>query len=146
MSLATAGLPGSTFVRRVQTFSDGHLSDGQDLGAPILGNTSSPPWPDVRPRQGDHQELYIHPQPINQAADGDIDAQNPDNHGTVPNLMWRFSDSKTDVHWGGWLRSQVVQDLSQGTDVSVMQAHLSEGAIRESHWHSVVGLVTITTS
>lgn len=79
--------------------------------------------------------------------DRDIDAQNPDNlgqqptdHGTVPNLKWRFSDSKTDVHWGGWLRSQVIQDLPQSTDVSATQVHLSKGVIRESHWHSVVRL------
>ena len=74
-----------------------------------------------------------------------IDQQNPDNlgrqptdHGTVPNMKWRFSDSKTDTHYGGWLRSQVKNDLPQSTDVSATQVHLSGGAIRESHWHSVV--------
>ena len=75
-----------------------------------------------------------------------VDKQNPDNlgrqptdHGVVPNLKWRFSDSHTDVRWGGWLRSQVRDDLPQSQDVSSTQVHLSRGSIRESHWHSLVG-------
>lgn len=75
-----------------------------------------------------------------------VDQQNPDNlgrqptdHGTVPNLKWRFSDSKTEVRPGGWLRSATKDDLAQSQDVSSTQVHLSKGAIRESHWHSVVG-------
>lgn len=58
----------------------------------------------------------------------------------VPNLKWRFSDSKTRIFRGGWLREQVIQDLPQSHDISAAQQHLSKGAIRELHWHRVVSL------
>jgi oxalate decarboxylase/phosphoglucose isomerase-like protein (cupin superfamily) len=74
-----------------------------------------------------------------------IDKQNPDNlgqqstdSGVVPNLKWRFSDSKVRLFNGGWLREQVIQDLPQSHDISAAQQHLEKGAIRELHWHRVV--------
>lgn len=73
-----------------------------------------------------------------------VDLANPDNlgqqstdNGIVPNLKWRFSDSKTRLFKGGWLREQVIQDLPQSHDISAAQQHLSKGAIRELHWHRV---------
>ncbi|KAL2105268.1 hypothetical protein VUR80DRAFT_8664 [Thermomyces stellatus] len=92
-ALPCAALPGPSFVRRALDFSDGHPSDGEGRGAPILGGTNR-----------------------------FVDQQNPDNlgqqptdHGTVPNLKWRFSDSHTDVRWGGWLRSQALSVSHTGT-------------------------------
>lgn len=74
-----------------------------------------------------------------------LDLQNPDNlgqqstdNGVVPNLKWSFSDSKTRILKGGWVREQVIQDLPQSHDISGAQQHLSKGAIRELHWHRVV--------
>jgi oxalate decarboxylase len=57
--------------------------------------------------------------------------------GTVPNLKWRFSDSKTKIFNGGWVREQVIQDLPQSHDISAAQQHLKKGATRELHWHRV---------
>lgn len=74
-----------------------------------------------------------------------IDLQNPDNlgaqstdAGTVPNLKWSFSDSKTKLFNGGWTREQVGTDLPQSHDMAGAQQHLEKGAVRELHWHRVV--------
>ena len=74
-----------------------------------------------------------------------VDIQNPSNlgqestdAGIVPNLKWRFSDSKTRLLKGGWVREQVVQDLPQSRDIAGAQQHLKKGAVRELHWHKVV--------
>lgn len=77
-----------------------------------------------------------------------IDLANPSNlgeqgtdSGVVPNLKWRFSDSKTKIFPGGWVREQVIQDLPQSHDIAAAQQHLKKGAIRELHWHRVVSYV-----
>ena len=74
-----------------------------------------------------------------------MDIENPSNlgqqstdAGTVPNLKWRFSDSKTRIYPGGWVREQVDNDLPQSHDIAAAQQHLKKGAIRELHWHRVV--------
>ena len=74
-----------------------------------------------------------------------LDLQNPDNlgqqstdNGVVPNLKWSFSDSKTRLFPGGWVREQVLQDLGQSHDIAGAQQHLKKGALRELHWHKVV--------
>ncbi|KAF1809245.1 putative oxalate decarboxylase oxdC [Eremomyces bilateralis CBS 781.70] len=73
-----------------------------------------------------------------------IDLQNPDNlgaqstdSGSVPNLKWSFSDSKTRLLPGGWVRQQVTSDLPSSHDIAAAQQHLKKGAIRELHWHRV---------
>ncbi|SMR53199.1 unnamed protein product [Zymoseptoria tritici ST99CH_1E4] len=73
-----------------------------------------------------------------------IDIQNPSNlgqestdTGVVPNLKWRFSDSKTALFNGGWAREQVITDLPASVDISSAQQHLKKGAYRELHWHRV---------
>ena len=75
-----------------------------------------------------------------------LDLQNPDHlrtpstdNGFVPNVKWSFSDSQTRLFPGGWSREQLVQDLPQSHDISGAQQHLKKGAIRELHWHRVVG-------
>lgn len=77
-----------------------------------------------------------------------IDLQNPDNlgrqstdGGTVVNLKWSFSDSKTKIFNGGWTRTQVVTDLPSSHDIASAQQHLYKGAIREAHWHRVVSAI-----
>lgn len=77
-----------------------------------------------------------------------LDLQNPDglgqqttDAGTVPNLKWSFSLSKTKIFPGGWTRTQVSQDLPQNHDIAGAQQHLKKGAIRELHWHKSVSLV-----
>lgn len=74
-----------------------------------------------------------------------MDVQSPSNlgqestdNGNVANLKWRFSDSKTRLLKGGWVREQVVTDLPSSKDISGAQQHLSKGAVRELHWHKVV--------
>lgn len=73
-----------------------------------------------------------------------MDLQNPDNlaaqstdNGVVPNLKWSFSDSKTRIFAGGWVREQVVTDLPSSKDIAAAQQHLTKGALRELHWHRV---------
>ncbi|KAI0592935.1 RmlC-like cupin domain-containing protein [Biscogniauxia sp. FL1348] len=97
------------------SFSDGQPIDGNGKGAPLSGGTN-------------HQ----------------IDLQNPDNlgqqstdNGVVPNLKWSFSDSKTRILRGGWVREQVVTDLPESRDIASAQQHLTKGSIRELHWHRV---------
>lgn len=81
-----------------------------------------------------------------------IDLQNPDNlgaqstdNGVVPNLKWSFSDSKTRILAGGWVREQVITDLPASHDIAAAQQHLKKGAIRELHWHRVVRTATTST-
>jgi oxalate decarboxylase len=73
-----------------------------------------------------------------------IDLSNPDNlgaqstdNGVVPNLKWSFSDSKTRLLPGGWVREQFITDLPSSTDIAAAQQHLKKGAMRELHWHRV---------
>lgn len=80
----------------------------------------------------------------------ELDVQNPSNlgqqltdSGIVPNLKWSFSDSKTRILKGGWVREQVATDLPQSKDIAGAQQHLSRGAIRELHWHRVVSLNSV---
>ncbi|KAH6895996.1 RmlC-like cupin domain-containing protein [Thelonectria olida] len=96
-------------------FDQGEPDDGNGKGGPILGGTNK-----------------------------ELDLQNPDNlgqqstdNGVVPNLKWSFSDSKTRLLKGGWVREQVIQDLPSSHDISGAQQHLKKGAIRELHWHRV---------
>ena len=97
-------------------FAQGQPIDGKGKGAPISGGT-------------------------NRA----LDRQNPDNlgaqstdSGLVVNLKWAFSDSKTRLLNGGWVREQVITDLPSSKDISAAQQHLTKGSIRELHWHRVV--------
>ncbi|KAL6711491.1 hypothetical protein ACN47E_004425 [Coniothyrium glycines] len=102
-------------VKRDGQFAQGQPIDGKGKGAPILGGT-----------------------------DRQIDIANPSNlgeqstdAGVVPNLKWRFGDSKTRIFPGGWVREQVDNDLPQSHDIAAAQQHLKKGAIRELHWHRV---------
>ncbi|KAF2019899.1 thermophilic glucose-6-phosphate isomerase [Aaosphaeria arxii CBS 175.79] len=111
---ATAAF-GGVVKREESQFKLGQPIDGKGKGAPILGGTNK-----------------------------DVDLANPSNlgeqstdAGTVPNLKWRFSDSKTKIFPGGWVREQVDNDLPQSHDIAAAQQHLKKGAIRELHWHRV---------
>ena len=55
----------------------------------------------------------------------------------MPNLKWSFSDSKTRLLPGGWVREQVITDLPSSHDIAAAQQHLRKGAVRELHWHRV---------
>ena len=97
-------------------FENGQPQSDEGVGGPILGGT-----------------------------DVDVDISNQANlgqestdNGVVPNLKWRFSDSKTRLLDGGWVREQVITDLPTSTDIAAAQQHLHKGAIREIHWHRVV--------
>ncbi|KAI1772239.1 putative oxalate decarboxylase oxdC [Hypoxylon cercidicola] len=96
-------------------FEDGQPIDSDGKGAPISGGTNH-----------------------------ELDLQNPDNlgrqstdNGVVPNLKWSFSDSKTRILRGGWVREQVVTDLPTSKEIASAQQHLTKGSIRELHWHRV---------
>ena len=74
-----------------------------------------------------------------------IDLANPDNlggqptdNGNVPNFKYSFSNSRTRLLKGGWVREQVITDLPQSHDIAGAQMHLKKGAMREMHWHRVV--------
>lgn len=55
----------------------------------------------------------------------------------MPNLKWSFSDSKTRLLNGGWVREQVITDLPASHDIAGAQQHLTKGSYRELHWHRV---------
>lgn len=96
-------------------FAAGQPQSNSGKGAPILGGTD--------------------PQ-IDLANKANLGEESTDN-GIVPNLKWRFSDSKTRLLPGGWVREQVITDLPVSTDIAAAQQHLQKGAIREIHWHRV---------
>ncbi|KAI8943273.1 hypothetical protein NX059_001293 [Plenodomus lindquistii] len=102
-------------VKRDALFLQGQPIDGKGKGAPILGGT-------------DRQ--------IDKANPANLGQQSTDS-GTVPNLKWRFGDSKTRIYPGGWVREQVNDDLPASHDIAAAQQHLKKGAIRELHWHRV---------
>ncbi|KAF6831036.1 oxalate decarboxylase [Colletotrichum plurivorum] len=113
LARSTSAVPQN--VKRDAQFNVGQPIDANGKGAPILGGTNN-----------------------------QVDRENPDNlgqqstdNGVVPNLKWRFSDSKTRILNGGWVREQVIQDLPQSHDIAAAQQHLRKGAIRELHWHKV---------
>lgn len=92
---------------------------------------ASPPWPLTN----------THPGGTNHA----LDLQNPDNlgrqstdGGRVKSLKWSFSEGKTNIYNGGWVREQVITDLPQSHDIAGAQLHLKKGALRELHWHTTV--------
>ncbi|KAI1141243.1 putative oxalate decarboxylase oxdC [Hypoxylon sp. FL0543] len=114
--LAACGASGSVIERQNGGgFEDGQPIDGNGKGAPFSGATNHA-----------------------------LDLQNPDNlgrqstdNGVVPNAKWSFSDSKTRILRGGWVREQVVTDLPTSKQISGAQQHLTKGSIRELHWHRV---------
>ncbi|EKD11979.1 oxalate decarboxylase oxdD [Drepanopeziza brunnea f. sp. 'multigermtubi' MB_m1] len=57
-----------------------------------------------------------------------LGAQSTDS-GTVPNLKWSFSDSKTKIFNGGWTRTQVVAYLLASHDLAAAQQHLKKGPV-----------------
>ncbi|KAL8672308.1 MAG: hypothetical protein Q9168_003224 [Polycauliona sp. 1 TL-2023] len=112
---AEASKPLRPVYEKRQQFAQGEPINAQGNGAPILGGTNK-----------------------------QLDLQNPDNlgaqatdNGVVPNLKWSFSDSKTRVFPGGWVREQVITDLPASHDIAAAQQHLKKGALRELHWHRV---------
>ncbi|KAJ0123895.1 oxalate decarboxylase [Diaporthe amygdali] len=95
-------------------FDTGQPIDGSGKGGPILGGTN-------------HQLDLQNPSNL---------GQQPTDNGVVPNLKWSFSQSKTRILNGGWTRKQTITDLPSSHDISAAQQHLSQGAIREPHWHN----------
>ena len=117
-----------------QQFNIGQPIDATGKGAVILGKRSplrSNSCPDHVPGGTNNQ--------IDRDNPSNLGAQSTDN-GIVPNLKWRFSDSKTRIFKGGWIREQVISDLPASTDLSAAQVHLTKGSYRELHWHSVVSI------
>ncbi|KAE9365717.1 putative oxalate decarboxylase oxdC [Stipitochalara longipes BDJ] len=114
VAIAAASVSGTALNKR-SGFGQGEPIDDNGKGGPILGGTNL-----------------------------QLDLQNPDNlgaestdAGTVPNLKWSFSQSKTRIFNGGWVREQVVTDIPASTDIAGAQQHLKKGALRELHWHRV---------
>ncbi|OKL64215.1 hypothetical protein UA08_00519 [Talaromyces atroroseus] len=119
-ALCLLGLASAAVIQKRDDFGDGEpIDEATGKGASILGT---------------NQDLG--------GTNHQLDLQNPANLGQqstdagyVPNLKWSFSDSKTDIYPGGWMREQVVSDMPQSTDIAGAQQHLQKGAIRELHWH-----------
>ncbi|OAA55131.1 Bicupin, oxalate decarboxylase/oxidase [Cordyceps fumosorosea ARSEF 2679] len=118
----------------------------------LAASAIAAPSPSVESRDNGGDQFTLG-QPISKDGKGgrilggtnkELDLQNPDNlgqqstdAGIVPNLKWSFSDSKTRILKGGWVREQVVTDLPSSHDIAGAQQHLKKGAIRELHWHKV---------
>lgn len=136
---AIAAVCGAVVKRAASGFSQGQPIDGSGKGAPILGECSQLLDGKLYRGCAFHTNLPVG------GTNKDLDLQNPDNlgqqstdNGIVPNLKWSFSDSKTRILKGGWVREQVVTDLPASHDLSAAQQHLTKGSIRELHWHKVV--------
>lgn len=130
LGAVVAGAPG---LEKREQFTKGQPIDDKGKGAPILGMST---------HISIISELGL---TSSGGTNKQIDLQNPDNlgaqstdNGVVPNLKWSFSDSKTRILPGGWVREQVITDLPASHDISAAQQHLKKGAIRELHWHRVV--------
>ena len=122
-------------LEKRQKFDEGQPINAKGNGAPILGK-SGPLF---------HKISWFKAHQSSGGTDKQIDLENPDNlgaqgtdNGVVPNIKWRFSDSKTRLLSGGWVREQVVTDLPASKDIAAAQQHLTKGSIRELHWHRVV--------
>ncbi|HKC13731.1 MAG TPA: oxalate decarboxylase family bicupin [Vicinamibacteria bacterium] len=70
------------------------------------------------------------------------EAQNPDtlapprqDHGTVPNLRWSFTDSHMHLAPGGWGRQTTTRELPISTQIAGVSMRLKAGGVRELHWH-----------
>ncbi|EMD34942.1 hypothetical protein CERSUDRAFT_116466 [Gelatoporia subvermispora B] len=74
----------------------------------------------------------------------EIDEQNLDNvagptsdQGSVVNLKWSMSLSKTRLLKGGCVREQTITDLPPSKDIAAAEIRLAPNAYRELHWHRV---------
>ncbi|KAL9622812.1 MAG: hypothetical protein Q9160_002931 [Pyrenula sp. 1 TL-2023] len=117
-------------------FGSGQPIDGNGKGAPLDGKSRLDP---LSPDETSETYLFF-----SGGTNTALDLQNPDNlgqqstdNGLVVNLKWSFSDSKTRLLNGGWVREQVVTDLPSSHDISAAQQHLTKGSLRELHWHRV---------
>jgi len=140
---AFAAISSAGLVKR-DTFTDGQPIDpATGKGAPLLGmsNMHFFSW------------SLLTNNPPTGGTNRQLDLQNPDglgrqsvDAGTVPNLKWSFSLSKTKIFPGGWTRTQDINDLPQSQDIASAQQHLKKGALRELHWHKVVCVTSWRTS
>lgn len=129
-------------LERRQSFAQGEPINAKGNGAPISGKLSSS---HIKSKYHDsHPGCNVGG--TNQQQDlqnpGNLGAQSTDS-GVVPNLKWSFSDSKTRLFPEGWVREQVVTDLPASKDIAAAQLHLTKGALREMHWHRVVGALFV---
>ncbi|THF83493.1 oxalate decarboxylase family bicupin [Cohnella fermenti] len=101
---------------------------------------------------GEHlRSEYAIPQPMRPDGAGatdpgprDImrDRQNPDllvppktDAGTVPNLVFSFSDTHMQLNHGGWSREVTIRELPIATTLAGVNMRLTPGGVRELHWH-----------
>ncbi|GIO15499.1 oxalate decarboxylase [Cohnella xylanilytica] len=94
------------------------------------------------------------PQPIRADGAGGIDfgprdiwrdRQNPDllvppatDAGTVPNLVFSFSDAHMQLNRGGWSREVTERELPIAKTLAGVNMSLTPGGVRELHWHQQV--------
>jgi oxalate decarboxylase len=124
-------------------FDEGQPISGDGKGAPILGKYRFQSQLRASMVSVGHQDTNV--LVTTGGTNNQRDRENPNNlgqqstdAGSVPSLKWAFSDSKTRIYNGGWVRQQVVSDLPSSHDIAGAQQHLKKGAIRELHWHRVV--------
>lgn len=136
LALLNTALGATLNGRTGPQFDKGQPDNGAGKGGPLLGMSKAGLIFDVMDTRADSS--------VPGGTNKQIDIDNQDNlgrqstdNGIVPNLKWRFSDSKVRLFYGGWLREQVIQDLPQSHDISAAQQHLDKGGIRELHWHRV---------
>jgi oxalate decarboxylase len=70
------------------------------------------------------------------------DLENPDllvppptDAGTMPNLVFSFSDTHMQLNRGGWSREVTVRELPVATTLAGVNMSLKPGGVRELHWH-----------
>lgn len=101
-------------------------------------------------KRDDKQPRQI-PQPIRRDGAGATDLgprnimrdiQNPDllvppvtDAGTVPNLIFSYSDTHMQLNHGGWSREITVRELPIAKTLAGVNMRLTPGGVRELHWH-----------
>jgi len=70
------------------------------------------------------------------------DLENPDllvppatDNGTLPNMVFSFSDAHMQLNEGGWSREVTVRELPIATTLAGVNMSLRPGGVRELHWH-----------
>ena len=73
--------------------------------------------------------------PIREAENPDLVNPPATDSGTLPNLLYSFSDAHVRKGSGGWTRQVTQRELSISTTIAGVDMRLNAGGIRELHWH-----------
>ena len=73
--------------------------------------------------------------PAVEAANPDLLSGPPTDYGTVPNLKFPYAQARNRVMTGGWGREITTRELPASKELAGVNMALTEGGVRELHWH-----------